>query len=106
MAKTNIKSALRIIPIHPSDFSLLGIKWDNQTCGPSQVIQFAGITLDSINQEARLPEEKLQKCRLLLESFGKRRKENFARITVPKRSPQADELPTIVPEILCRRVGR
>ena len=45
-----------------------------KTCGPSQVIQFAGITLDSINQEARLPEDKLQKCRLLLESFCKRRK--------------------------------
>ena len=37
-----------------------------KTSGPSQVIQFAGITLDSINQEARLPEDKLQKCRLLL----------------------------------------
>ena len=45
-----------------------------KTCGPSQVIQFAGITLDSINQEARLPEDKLQKCRLLLESFCRRRK--------------------------------
>ena len=32
-----------------------------KTCGPSHVIQFAGITLDSINQEARLPEDKLQK---------------------------------------------
>ena len=151
LAKTDIKSAFRIIPIHPSDFPLLGMKWDNQfyfdvclpmglssscqifeafssslewisvhrfgasgvlhilddflfiarteeqcrtdlsnflrmcdylgvpiaqekTCGPSQVIQFAGITLDSINQEARLPEDKLQKCRLLLESFCKRRK--------------------------------
>ena len=40
-----------------------------KTCGQSQVIQFAGITLDSINQEARLPKDKLQKCRLLLESF-------------------------------------
>ena len=30
--------------------------------------------LDLINQEARLPEDKLQKCRLLLESFCKRRK--------------------------------
>ncbi|CAH3176987.1 unnamed protein product, partial [Porites lobata] len=103
LAKTDIKSAFRIIPIHPSDFPLLGMKWDNQfffdvclpmglamshrfkqfrmcdylgvpiaqekTCGPSQVIQFAGITLDSINQGALLPEDKLQKCRLLLESF-------------------------------------
>ena len=151
MAKTDIKSAFRIIPIHPSDFPLLGIKWDNQfyydvclpmglssscaileafssslewisvhrfgasgvlhilddflflaktetksrtdlsnflrlfgyfgvpiaqekTVGPSQVIQFAGITLDSVIQEARLPEDKLQKCRLLLKSFYNRRK--------------------------------
>ena len=45
-----------------------------KTVGPSQVIQFAGITLDSVRQEARLPEDKLQKCRLLLQSFYKRRK--------------------------------
>ena len=43
------------------------------TFGPSQVIQFLGITLDSINQEARLPKDKLQKCCLLLASFCKRR---------------------------------
>ena len=30
MVKTDIKSAFRIIPIHPSDFPLLGMKWDNQ----------------------------------------------------------------------------
>ena len=30
MAKTDIKSAFRIIPIHPSDFPLLGMKLDNQ----------------------------------------------------------------------------
>lgn len=29
MAKTDVKSAFRIIPIHPADFSLLGMKWDN-----------------------------------------------------------------------------
>lgn len=29
MAKTDIKSAFRIIPIHPTDFELLGMKWDN-----------------------------------------------------------------------------
>ena len=29
LAKTDIKSAFRIIPIHPSDFPLLGMKWDN-----------------------------------------------------------------------------
>ena len=35
---------------------------------------FAGITLDSLKEEARLPEEKLQKCRILLNSFCPRRK--------------------------------
>lgn len=147
LAKMDIKSAFRIIPIHPSDFSLMGIKWDNlyyfdvclamglcsncavfnsfssclewiavnrlgasgllhilddflfiavsedkcrtdlsnflsmceylrvpiaqeKTCGPANVLQFAGITLDSIRQEAHLPEDKLQKCRHLLESFS------------------------------------
>ena len=29
MAKTNIKSAFHIIPIHPADYSLLGMKWDH-----------------------------------------------------------------------------
>lgn len=29
MAKTDIKSAFCIIPIHPTDFELLGMKWDN-----------------------------------------------------------------------------
>ena len=29
MAKTDAKSAFRIIPIHPADYSSLGLKWDN-----------------------------------------------------------------------------
>ena len=151
MAKTDIKSAFRIIPIHPSDYSLLGMKWQGRyyfdrclpmgcssswaifeafstalewlalnrfgasgvlhilndflfiadsrekcqadlsnflnmceylgvpiaqekTVGPDTTLQFAGITLDSVKQEARLPEDKLQKCRLLLHSFYRRRK--------------------------------
>ena len=151
MAKTDIKSAFRIIPIHPIDFALLGMKWQNlyyfdrclpmgcssscaifeafstalewlamkrlgasgvlhilddflfiadsqdkchadlnnflsmceyigvpiaqeKTVGPDTTLQFAGITLDSILQEARLPVDKLQKCRMLLRTFYKRRK--------------------------------
>ena len=38
------------------------------------VLQFAGITLDSVKQEARLPNDKLQKCRVLLHAFYRRRK--------------------------------
>ena len=45
-----------------------------KTFGPATVLQFAGITLDTVRQEARLPEDKLQKCRTLLESFLKCRK--------------------------------
>lgn len=29
MAKTDVKSAFCIIPIHPADYSLLGMRWDN-----------------------------------------------------------------------------
>ena len=150
MAKTDVKSAFRIIPIHPADFSLLGMKWENmyyfdrclamglssscaifesfstalewlsinqlgacavvhilddflfiakskekcvgdlqnfitmcnhlgvplapeKTVGPATVLQFAGITLDSVRQEARLPEDKLDKCRAMLRDFQARR---------------------------------
>ena len=151
MAKTDVKSAFRIIPIHPNDYPLLGMKWENlyyfdrclpmgcssscaifeafstalewlalhrlgasgvlhilddflfiaeseekcqadlhsflnlceylgvpiaeeKTVGPHTVLQFAGITLDTVKQEARLPDEKLQKCYRLLHDFYKRRK--------------------------------
>ena len=151
LSKTDIKSAFRIIPIHPDDYHLLGMKWNNsyffdrclpmgcssscaifeafstslewlakhflgtsgglhiqddflfiaeseskcrlhlskfsslcdylgvpiaheKTEGPGTTLQFAGITLDTINMEARLPEVKLQKCRELLTDFQKRRK--------------------------------
>ena len=150
MAKTDIKSAFRIIPIHPADYSLLGMKWDHlyyfdrclamglrsscaifeafstslewisihllracsvlhipddflfiaptedqckrdldnfvslcnhlgvplapgKTVGPGTALQFAGIMLDSVRMEARLPEEKLQNCHNLLTDFLSRR---------------------------------
>ena len=136
MAKTDIKSAFRIIPVHPLEYPLLGIKWPNEyyfdrclavglksscaifdkfssslewlamqhlhasavlhilddflfiapsrvkcsedlhtfldmcnflgvpiaqdkTVGPNTTLQFAGIELDSVRQEARLPLDKL-----------------------------------------------
>lgn len=151
MAKTDIKSAFRIIPVHSDDHPLLGMKWNNlyyydrclpmgcssscaifeafstalewiaihrlgassvlhilddflfiadskekcqldltnflsmcqylgvpiaeeKTVGPDTSLQFAGITLDSVLQEARLPDDKLQKCHTLLTSFYSRRK--------------------------------
>ena len=44
-----------------------------KTVGPDTVLQFAGITLDSVLFEARLPEDKLVKCRLMLHNFYTRR---------------------------------
>ena len=146
MAKTDVKSAFRIIPIHPADYSLLGLKWENlyyfdrtllmglssscaifeavltalewisihhlgaksilhilddflfiaptkdqctanlwnfvslceyigvplapeKTVGPDSVLQFAGIILDSAHMEARLPDNKLAKCRQIMTVF-------------------------------------
>lgn len=151
MAKTDIKSAFRIIPIHPHDYHLLGFSLNNsfyfdrtlpmgcssscaifeafstslewlakthlcatgvlhilddflflaeseakcrldlnnflglcsnlgvpiaheKTEGPLTTLQFAGITLDTLEMEARLPEDKLEKCKTLLSDFQKRRK--------------------------------
>ena len=151
MAKTDIKSAFRIIPIHPGDYHLLGMTWNNsyffdrclpmgcssscpifeafstvlewlakhylcasgvcifwmisclllpltgnlppilnnflslcdclgvpiaheKTEGPSTTLQFAGITLDTINIEARLPDDKLQKCNAQLLDMHRCRK--------------------------------
>lgn len=37
--------------------------------GPDTVLQFAGITLDSVLFEARLPEDMLAKCRVMLHNF-------------------------------------
>ena len=151
LAKTDIKSAFRIIPIHPGDYPLLEMKWQGnyyfhrclpmgcrsscaiferfstalewaakqifqadeiihvlddflliakskqscenllsrfislcnylgvpiapeKTIGPETELPFVGITLDSIRMEARLPEDKLKKCRTMLLDFYKRRK--------------------------------
>ena len=150
MAKMDLKSAFRLIPIHPDDWNILGIYWQamfyvdmylpfgihsapyifNQlsdalvwilthnyglqhvlhipddflviepsraqcltsfstllrvlmslraplvafkTLGPSQVLEFMGIELDSSRMEARLPEDKLNRTRELLKSFKRRR---------------------------------
>ena len=150
MAKTDLKSAFRLIPVHPDDWNLLGIYWQSRyfvdmylpfglrsspflfnqlsdsiewilkhnyglhhvihilddffiaepskvlclesfstllrvfmslnapvvaskTIGPSQVLEFMGIVLDSVRMEARLPDDKLTRIRDLLASFKKRR---------------------------------
>ena len=44
----------------------------SKTVGPSQVIEFMGIVLDSVRMEARLPQDKLARINELLSSFKKR----------------------------------
>lgn len=150
LAKTDIKNAFRIIPIHPIDYGLLGMQWrglyyydrcmpmgcssscltfetfstavewiarhklkidyilhllddfllvasssqlckkqldlflslcsylgipmaPEKTCGLATTMSFAGIELDSILLEARLPLEKVEKCKSLLSQLPSRR---------------------------------
>ena len=151
LAKTDVKSAFRILPVNPQDYHLLGLKWKNKyyydkcmpmgcasscktfesfstavewiaqeklgianllhllddflliqptedqcskslylfldlchylgipmapekTCGPSTILTFAGIELDTIRCESRLPEDKLLKCQHLIAAFLRRKK--------------------------------
>ena len=45
-----------------------------KTFGPSTILTFAGIELDTIRCESRLPEDKLLKCKQLIAVFIKKRK--------------------------------
>ena len=45
-----------------------------KTCGPSQILSFAGIELDSILMEARLPLDKVDKCHQAILCFLSRKK--------------------------------
>lgn len=151
LAKTDIKSAFRIIPIRPEDYHLLGMRWrglyyydrcmpmgcssscktfetfstavewiarqklnidkiihllddfliisstkahcqaqlelflclcdhlgipmaPEKTCGPATTLSFAGIELDSIKFEARLPHDKIVKCVDFITDFLHRKK--------------------------------
>ena len=146
LAKTDVESAFRVVPIHPSDYHLLGFSWRgkyyydkvlpmgcssscrifeafssalewvslhkttashvchilddflfveesraacqeslhsftvlcseigvplaaNKTFPPSQVMDFVGITLDTVHRVALLPQEKIDRCVLLLTSL-------------------------------------
>ena len=151
LAKTDIKSAFRILPINPIDYGLLGMKWKNKyyydrcmpmgcssscktfetfssalewiartkfkiqhvlhllddflfiapserlcqqqlniflqfcsylgvpiapekTFGPSTTLSFVGIELDTVLKEARLPQDKLDKCVTTILEFRHRKK--------------------------------
>ena len=41
----------------------------DKTQGPDTTLPFFGITLDTLKLEARLPQDKLDKCRSLLRKF-------------------------------------
>lgn len=45
-----------------------------KTCGPSTILSFAGIELDTVQSEARLPQDKLDKCTELISNFLHRKK--------------------------------
>lgn len=47
---------------------------NDKTKFPLQVMDFVGISLDIPKQEARLPEDKLVKCKELLEKFLERKR--------------------------------
>ena len=156
LAKTDIESAFRLIPVHPDDYELLGMKWEGKyyydkvlpfglrsapaifnqlsdalewillnkcnisfvchilddflliepptnftpsdsacqqslnsmlsifesiripvapgkTQGPSQILEFMGILLDTVKMQASLPPEKVEKLRLIFENFQQKR---------------------------------
>ena len=45
-----------------------------KTCGPATTLSFAGIELDSVSFEARLPQDKLEKCVATISDFLTRKK--------------------------------
>ena len=55
-----------------------------KTVGPTTALQFLGVTLDLVSMEARLPEDKLVRCQMLLQSFLNRQKVTLREL-VPNR---------------------
>ena len=45
-----------------------------KTVGPQNILSFAGIELDTLSMEACLPTDKIEKCKLLISSFLRRKK--------------------------------
>ena len=164
MAKTDLKSAFRLIPIHPDDWNLLGVHWQSKfyvdlylpfglrsapylfnqlseafewilknnyglkhvlhilddffiaesnkldcltsfstllkvfmslkapvvaskTLGPSRVLEFMGIELDSVRMEACLPRDKLSRISAMLDSFQTRRSIRLQSLMAPSNLP-------------------
>ena len=65
--------------------------------GPTNALQFAGITLDTALMEARLPEDKLAKCRTQLADF-------FSRKSVTLKELQAKQMSLLQRfELFCKQ---
>ena len=45
-----------------------------KTVGPSNILTFVGIELDSLRMEARLPQDKTEKCKAMVSAFLRRKK--------------------------------
>ena len=63
-----------------------------KTCGPSTTLSFVGIELDTVLKEARLPQDKLDKCVTIILEFQHRKKvlirlRAFLAQIIPKLSP-------------------
>ena len=55
-------------------FHVLGIPLSEKTTeGPSHILEYLGIILDTVRMEARLPEEKVKPVQEILENFSNRR---------------------------------
>ena len=53
-----------------------------KTFGPSTILTFAGIELDTVRCESRLPGDKLLKCRQLIPAFFEKEEGNFEGVAV------------------------
>ena len=61
-----------------------------KTCGPSTIMSFAGIELDSIFLEARLPRDKIEKCISLISDFIHRKKVTLKEVQSLNREVKED----------------
>ena len=89
LAKLDMQNAYRMVPVHPDDHPLLGIRWGQEvyidtalpfglrsapkTEGPSCQLTFLGIQIDTIRMELSLPPDKLARITaMVLEWRGKK----------------------------------
>ena len=75
LVASSAKSCQDQLDLFLSLCSYLGIPMSpEKTCGPATTLTFAGIELDSILSEARLPLDKIQKSTQLISAFLRRKK--------------------------------